>query len=237
MNRIFLALLINLFSSSIIKAQTHYYRLAKKVVNGTTSKSVSGGQFITFMADICYESNKNGIGVGHGTLQRKNNFSNSQFKVYMGKSYWDDESTFKFTSDLATLNVVTESGDIYLYKQTTAPANATTCSLIRKSSSTGGGGGGVYPVQPNYPGGGGGYNPGGGSYNGGSGSGGSSSSNSSSSSSSSRRQHDLCNGTGKCKTCNGTGSMWKGYGQSGKTRCPNCNGTGRCSGCNGTGRR
>lgn len=63
------------------------------------------------------------------------------------------------------------------------------------------------------------------------------SSSSSSSSSSSGRQHDLCNGTGKCKTCNGTGSMWKGYGQSGKTRCPNCNGTGRCSGCNGTGRR
>jgi len=51
------------------------------------------------------------------------------------------------------------------------------------------------------------------------------------------RQHDLCNGTGKCNTCNGTGMMWKGFGLSGKTKCPNCNGNGRCSGCRGTGRR
>lgn len=54
---------------------------------------------------------------------------------------------------------------------------------------------------------------------------------------SSSRQHDLCNGTGKCNSCNGTGSIWKGYGMSGKTKCPNCHGSGRCSGCNGTGRR
>lgn len=57
------------------------------------------------------------------------------------------------------------------------------------------------------------------------------------SSTSSSRQHDLCNGTGKCNSCNGTGSIWKGYGMSGKTKCPNCHGSGRCSGCNGTGRR
>ena len=57
------------------------------------------------------------------------------------------------------------------------------------------------------------------------------------SSSSSSHQHDLCNGSGKCNTCNGTGEMWKGFGLSGKTKCPNCNGSGKCSGCNGTGRK
>lgn len=133
-----MVLLMGILPSCLMHSQTYYYRLAKKVVNGNTSTSVSGGQFITFMADICYESNKKGVGVGHGTLQRNSNFSNTQFKVYFGKSYWDNESTFKFTSDLTTLNVVTENGDIYLYKRTTPPASAKTCSLIRKSSSSGG---------------------------------------------------------------------------------------------------
>ncbi len=64
----------------------------------------------------------------------------------------------------------------------------------------------------------------------------SSSSSSSTTRTATSRQHDLCNGTGKCNTCNGTGSMWRGYGLSGKTTCPNCNGRGRCSGCGGTGK-
>ena len=60
------------------------------------------------------------------------------------------------------------------------------------------------------------------------------STNSSPSSNSPRRsQHDMCNGTGKCRTCNGSGLMWVG---SNKKRCVNCSGSGRCSGCNGTGR-
>lgn len=46
-------------------------------------------------------------------------------------------------------------------------------------------------------------------------------------------QHDMCNGTGKCRTCNGTGEMWVG---NIKKRCVNCNGSGKCSGCRGTGR-
>lgn len=46
-------------------------------------------------------------------------------------------------------------------------------------------------------------------------------------------QHDLCNGTGKCKTCNGSGQMWVG---TNKKQCVNCGGSGRCRGCNGTGK-
>lgn len=45
-------------------------------------------------------------------------------------------------------------------------------------------------------------------------------------------QHDLCNGTGKCNTCNGNGVRWVG---DSKRICINCNGSGVCSGCNGTG--
>lgn len=60
---------------------------------------------------------------------------------------------------------------------------------------------------------------------------------SSTSSSKSSPQHDLCNGTGKCNSCNGTGKIWKSFGLTGKTKCPNCNGSGICSGCKGTGHR
>lgn len=226
MNRLLGIVLAAFFFSSSVYPQTYYYRLTKKVINGTTSTSVSGGQFITFMADICYESDKKGIGVGHGTLTRNNNYSNSQFKVYIGKSYWGSDAAFKFTSDLATLNVVTESGDVYLYKRSTAPAKATTCSLIRKTSSGGGGGGGIsYPVQPVYTTGG--QTTTGGTYGGGTASG---------STGSSGSKCRLCNGTGRkislvhpgdatqtkwCSECNktvGTGHF--------HTQCDLCRGTG-----------
>lgn len=225
MNKIFIATLLAFLLSSLSCAQTHYYRLTKKIVNGMPYTKVSGGQFITFIADICYESNKKGIGVGHGTLQRNSNFSNSQFKVYMGKSYWGSDATFKFTSDLATLNVVTESGDVYLYKRATPPANVTTCSLIRKSSSSGGGsGGGVYPVQPINSGGGGSI--------------GGSSVGSGGRSSSSGHRCNLCNGTGRkvreswsgdktstkwCNECNRNVGMGHSH-----TKCDLCGGDGWC---------
>lgn len=194
MNRLIVTLLIAFASLNIVTGQTYYYKLAKKVHNGIAITNVSGGQFITFMADICYESNKKGIGVGHGTLTRNSNFSNSQFKVYMGKSYWGSDAAFKFTSDLATLNVVTESGDVYLYKRATPPANVTTCSLIRESSSGGGGGsvGGYYPVQPNYPSGSG-YSPLGATVTG----------NSSSNNGQSRRERKWRN----CSLCHGKGTI------------------------------
>lgn len=76
------------------------------------------------------------------------------------------------------------------------------------------------------------YSGGSGSYSGG---------YSSGSSSSSGRTCISCNGTGKCKTCDGKGYYYQetGYyvGRSGKTRtdCPVCHGTGRCGTCHGNG--
>lgn len=112
-----------------------YYALTKKVQNGISSTNVSGGQFITFLDELCYESNKKGIGVGHGTLQLNKNYSDSDFKVYMGGSYWGNEAIFKFKSDLSALNVILENGDVYVYKRQTAPSSVMTCSLIRKEKN------------------------------------------------------------------------------------------------------
>lgn len=113
-------------------AQTYYYKLIKKSINDVVSTSVSGGQFITFMADICYESTSKGFSVGHGRLTRS--FMNSQYKTYKGRSYWGN-ATFRFKADLSKLNVITADGDIWVYTRATPPASATTCSLIRKGVS------------------------------------------------------------------------------------------------------
>ena len=129
-----------------------YYKLSSKRVGGSTSKDVSGGQFITFVSDLCFESNSHGVGVGHGTLTRNRNYSNAQYTTYQGASYWGNSTTFKFNADKSVLNVVLDNGDVYVYKRTTAPSGVTTCSLIRKSGGGGSGSsGGGYVPQPTYP--------------------------------------------------------------------------------------
>lgn len=137
MNKLFFFTLM-LFLSISVSAQkkTYYYKLTKKSINGATSTNVSGGQFITFMSDICYESTKEGIGVGHGNMTLQRAFSDNNFRTYMGGCYYGSESSYKFTNDLSTLNVITQNGDVYLYKRTTAPANVATCSLIRSKSNS-----------------------------------------------------------------------------------------------------
>ena len=156
------AIVVCLSISANAQKKTYYYKLTKKVHNGTPSTNVSGGQFITFMSDICYESTKEGIGVGHGNLTRMSAISDNNFVTYMGGCYYGSESAYKFTRDLGTLNVVTQNGDVYLYKKSTPPSGVTTCSLIRKNtpsySSSGENVGGGYTVMPSqhvYNGGGG----------------------------------------------------------------------------------
>lgn len=144
--------MLALFSMVIASAQdVHYYKLTRKEENGKSSTDVSGGQFITFLSDICYESNKKGVGVGHGKMTRNSTYSNSQYSVYQGSSYWGNDATFKFNSDKSVLNVVLDNGDIYVYKRTTPPVGVTTCSLIRKPSSSSGGGGNFYEGGYQYP--------------------------------------------------------------------------------------
>lgn len=215
------------FGITMVSAQdVRYYKLTKKKENSSVSINVSGGQFITFRGDVCYESNKNGVGVDHGTMQRNENYSNSQYLVYQRKSgsgcYWGKDATFKFTSDKSELNVVLENGDVYLYKRATAPAGQETCSLIRKS---GGGGGGEIVVTPTpiivNP-----YNPtpipdpkdpkpnpkqdG-----------------------PKMKDCPICFGSGKCKNCNGN-KVRLVLGE--YVNCTNCKATGNCPYCHGTGK-
>lgn len=133
---------------------THYYKLTRKVENNVSSTDVSGGQFFTFIGDICYESDKKGKNVGNGTMTRNSAYSTSQYKIYQGSCYYGSNASFKFNSDKSVLNIVCDNGNVYVYKRCTAPTGQETCSLVRNSSS-GGGNGGIYTggfiPQPVYP--------------------------------------------------------------------------------------
>ena len=133
---ILICLVLNL--GSLFAQDTYYYKLTKTVdPSKNASASVSGGQFITFIDNICYESDKKGMGVGHGSLTLNKSYSSNTFSVYMGKSYWGDKASFKFNSDKSVLNVILDDGTVYVYKRSTPPANVTTCSLIKGKSSGG----------------------------------------------------------------------------------------------------
>lgn len=198
-NELLFIVLLLVFPNLLLAQKTHYYKLVKIVRNNENIKSVSGGQFITFINDICYESNCKGIGVGHGTLTKNKGYSSDNIIIYLGNSYWGKNTTFKFSADFITLNAITESGDLYLYKQSTPPSGVTTCSLIRKKStpSNGNSGGYTAPIQPMQPTYGGGNNSG--LYNQGSGGTYSSSEAQNSSRQNNRKWNDcpLCHGSGR----------------------------------------
>lgn len=126
--------------------QTFYYKLTKKIVGEDVYTNTSGGQFITFVGNKCYESDKYGSNVGNGELKYDLYYS-KKYKIYLGTSYFGNEVKFKFSQDLNLLNVVTKDGRIYVYKKQPAPSSVTTCSLIRKKGSSGSGSGYI-PVNP-----------------------------------------------------------------------------------------
>ena len=237
-SKIYILSLLFILGECIVQAQNvSYYALTKTSRNGAISTNVSGGPFITFMGDICYESNKKGIGVGHGTLKLNTSYSNSDYKVYMGSSYWGKNATFKFKTDMSVLNVVLENGDVYVYKKQTAPPSATTCSLIRGKSSSSGSGS-YTSSSPTYQNNNPTYNNSGG-YNNSGNSGGNSNTNRNNNNKQ-RRECSLCHGKGRIVR----DSPVPVYGNDSRVRCNECGGyfmrsTGHshvtCTQCHGNG--
>ena len=136
---IMLILFLWQFSISLTAQDTYFYKLSRTVDSAKKSDTnVTGGQFITFIDNICYESDRKGMGVGHGSLTLNKSYSSNTFSVYMGKSYWGNKASFKFNSDKSVLNVILDDGTVYVYKRSTPPANVTTCSLIKGKTSSGG---------------------------------------------------------------------------------------------------
>lgn len=126
-----------------IAQSTHYYRLTKIIEKGKSYTNTAGGQFITFRDDYCFESDKYGTTVGHGTLKYEEKYS-ADLKTYMGNSYFGNV-VFRFNTEKSILNIIVPGGITYVYKRSTPPANVTTCSLIKGKPS--GGSGGASPVN------------------------------------------------------------------------------------------
>lgn len=226
-NKRFILTILVLLCMTFASAQNvHYYKLTSKVEKGKSSSNVSGGQYITFIADICYESNKKGISVGHGNMTRNKNYSTLEYTTYFGSSYWgDDVASFKFNADKSVLKVVVDKDNYYIYKRATAPAGQETCSLIRKKTPTeqGGGGGGeiVVPptpivVNPNNP-----------TL--------STTPTPTPTPTPGPKMKDCptCHGSGRCNNCNGH-KVRLVMGQ--YVDCTNCNRTGNCPYCHGSGK-
>ena len=150
MNKILIIITLLLSCIWVNAQDVKYYQLIRKEKNGVSDKNVSGGLFITFVGSMCFESDKSGVGINHGTMQRSDNYSNAKVTVYDGSKFWGQYTAFKFNSDKTGLNVIFDDGEIYIYKQSSPPEGVITCSLIRKKendSSSGYSPHSSYPVQ------------------------------------------------------------------------------------------
>lgn len=234
MNKNIVILIMFIVFGQGITAQTYYYRYTKSIIKGVEDKNVSGGQFITFDGKRCFESDKFGNNVGNGSMSYDAEISKQiGLETFWGSCFWSKNAHMKFNADRSLLNIETNAGKVYVYKRATAPANVTTCSLIREPEpQSGGGGGGYVPVNPVLP-----VNPQGGytpMQQGG------------------RdkpqkvepekpvrqpqkKECRRCMGTGKCQICNGSGWVRR-IGVGHDSYCSSCpNHSGRCSSCNGRG--
>ncbi len=118
---------------SMVGQDTYYYKLTKKIDGENHYTNTAGGQFISFYNDICYDSDKYGISVGNGQLKYEKQYSNST-NTFVGNSYFGNV-VYRFSSDYSILNIIVNKNLVYVYKKTTPPEDATTCSLIRNKKN------------------------------------------------------------------------------------------------------
>lgn len=132
-----LFIILVLCCSNVIYAQTtYYYKLTKKIQDGVEYTNTAGGQFVSFVNNICYDSDKYGISVGNGQLTLDDEYSNNS-KTYIGNSYFGNV-VYRFKIDMSVLNVIVNKNLIYVYKKIIPADNILTCSLIRKKDTNNG---------------------------------------------------------------------------------------------------
>lgn len=202
-----------------LDAQTFHYKLDAVVKGGERTPGNGSGLFVTFTADGCYDSDKDGNTMGNG-FQRLH-IKGSDRISYKGSSYWGD-ADYIFAADYSVLNVRADD-NVYIYSRGNAEAGKTVSTYVgvRKERSPG--------ASVSFPGG----------LPGGSAAGNARPAPARRPKGSSRHgdaECPSCHRSGRCGHCGGKG--WKEIEvnlEYRKTECPICRGTGKCLTCHGRG--
>lgn len=126
-------LLIALISFVYIDAKDIYcYRLTK---SSDVKIKVGVYQFISFVGDQCFESDKNGRSVGNGTMNKNDYLSDSIKTIYNGTCFCGSEAKYEFTANKARLTVFSSKGNRYSFERVLPPSGVQTCSFIKEKSS------------------------------------------------------------------------------------------------------
>ena len=124
---------------TVVCAQTYYYERTAIVEDGVRKSASGDGHFITFSKGSngtrsCYDSDKDGYSENNGTL--KHEATARGVVSYYGNSYFG-EAHYYFSTDYATLNIVSDNSDkTYVYAKKTAPAGVTKSSRGRVNASS-----------------------------------------------------------------------------------------------------
>lgn len=89
-------------------------------------------QFVSFIGDQCYESNKDGVSVKNGTMQKNSYQSKRNAIVYMGGCFCGTGAKFEFNSDKSILTVTAKNKKTYKFRKIARPKGVVSSSLIRK---------------------------------------------------------------------------------------------------------
>lgn len=130
---VFCFFLFFVFCKNVL-AETYYYKLTKKIENEKEFVNTAGGQFITFIGEVCFDSDKYGVSVGNGKLKFSPSLSSST-PAYVGNSYFGNV-VYRFNNDKSILNIHVNNSLIYVYKRAEAPNGVVTSSLIKKKNTT-----------------------------------------------------------------------------------------------------
>lgn len=96
-------------------SQTYYYRQCKVIKNGVEYKGDNTGQFVTFTATVCYDSDSNGVSVNNG-IQKYDRMEKG-IRLYTGSSYWG-KADYLVKSDYSRINIRLRDSDcIYVYSR------------------------------------------------------------------------------------------------------------------------
>lgn len=130
------------FIASAQSERLDYYQHVKTVGSNGNVETLSGnsGQFVkrTKIDGLprCYDATSTGLDHCNGTLDYTG--MNSGREVYVGRSYWGNNTTYQFDDTNGYLNVRDSSGNVFVFRRTSPPAGRIHSSYLSKGANVDG---------------------------------------------------------------------------------------------------